>query len=437
MVAGMRINLLAAGTRGDVQPAIALGLGLKKAGFTVQLVAFEEFRPLAGMVGLDFFPLQSRVQELMKPSLTGMVDSGTAAFGILPVLLKLFRELFLQMTVDFLRASQEGDVLISNAATAMPAAAVAEKLDVPHIETSVFPGWPTRAFPSIFWPRPASMESGEKSLRAAARGMFNLSTYVPMGWFVRLGFRPVIKHCRTEILNLPPRAPRQSKRAEKPIPPVLAGFSEHVLPRPADWGENIRVTGYWSLDTPAYTPPPALQAFLECGLPPVYVGFGSMPSRDPEQVATLVTRALTLAGQRGIILTGQGPMGCGMTQQGGNESVYFVDSIPHDWLLPRVAAVVHHGGAGTTAAGIRAGVPSVLIPILGDQLFWSQRVADLGVGVRPIPRKNLTAERLAAAIHQVVNDSFMRQRAAALGKKIRAEDGVGQAVRVICQYLRV
>lgn len=433
----MRINLLTAGTRGDVQPAIALGLGLKKAGFTVQMVAFEEFRPLAEMYGLDFFPLQARVQELMKPSLTGMVDSGAAVFGILPELLKLFRELFLQMTVDFMRASQEGDVLISNAATAMPAAAVAEKLNVLHIETSVFPDWPTRAFPSIFWPWPASMESGGKSLRAAIRGAFNLSTYAPMGWLVRLGFRPVIKRCRTEILDLPARTPRQDPRTEKPIPPVLAGFSEHVLPRPADWGDNIRLTGYWFLDTPSFTPPPALQTFLESGPPPVYVGFGSMPSRDPQQAAALVVQALTLAGQRGIILTGQGAMGCGMAQQDNNESVYFVNSIPHDWLLPQVAAVVHHGGAGTTAAGIRAGVPGVLVPILGDQLFWGQRVADLGVGVRPIPRKKLTAERLAAAIHQAVTDPVMRQRAVTLGGKIRAEDGVGQAVSIIRQQVGV
>ncbi len=161
------------------------------------------------------------------------------------------------------------------------------------------------------------------------------------------------------------------------------------------------------------------------------------PSQNPEQVTALVMQALTLAGQRGIILTGQGPMGCGMAQQNNNKSLYFVNSIPHDWLLPQVTAVVHHGGAGTTAAGIRAGIPSVLVPILGDQLFWGQRVADLGIGVRPIPRKKLTAECLAAAIHQAVTDPVMRQRAAALGEKIRAEDGVGQAVKIICQYLGV
>ncbi len=433
----MRINLLTAGTRGDVQPAIALGLGLKKAGFTVQLVAFEEFRALAGAYGLDFFPLRGNVKALMDPSLTGLVDSGAAVFRIMPELLKLFREVFMQMTADFWQASQGCDLLISNTATAMPAAALAEKLEIPHIETSVFPGWPTRAFPSIFWPWPGSIVSKGKGPLAAIRGAFNRSTYAPTSWLVTLGMSPVIKRCRTEILDLPPRSPHRDKRSEKPTVPALAGFSEVVLPRPADWGEHIRITGYWFLDTPSYAPPPDLRAFLEAGAPPVYVGFGSMPSHNPEKVVALVRQALALSGQRGILLTGQGAMGGGMEQQEHNESVYFVDSIPHDWLLPQVAAIVHHGGAGTTAAGIRAGIPGVLIPILGDQLFWGQRVADLGVGTRPIPRKKLTAERLAAAIHQAVTDPGMRQRVAALGEKIRAEDGVGQAVRVISQYLGV
>lgn len=433
----MRINLLTAGTRGDVQPAIALGLGLKNAGFTVQMVAFEEFRALTGEHELDFFPLRASVQELAKSSLVGLAGSGAAVFRAVPELIKLFRELFLQMTADFWQASQDADILISNTATAMSGAAVAEKLKIHHIQTSVYPDWPTRAFPSIFWPWPAAMQTEEKNLLAALKGIFNLSTYVPAGWLFSLGLQPVIERCRAEILNLPARSSRRNRQSAKPSTPVLAGFSEHVVPRPADWEERIHITGCWFLDHPAYTPPPSLQAFLESGPPPVYVGFGSMPSQNPEQVAALVVQALTMAGQRGIILTGKGAMGKGMAQQDNNESVYFVDSIPHDWLLPRVAAVVHHGGAGTTAAGIRAGIPGVLIPILGDQLFWGQRVADLGIGAGPIPRKKLTAERLAAAVHQAVTDPVMRRRAATLGEKIRAEDGVGQAVRIICQQVGI
>ena len=142
-----------------------------------------------------------------------------------------------------------------------------------------------------------------------------------------------------------------------------------------------------------------------------------------------------MSAQRGILLTGQGVLGCGMTQRPSTHPVYFVDSIPHDWLLPRMAAVVHHGGAGTTAAGIRAGIPSILVPIGADQRLWAYRVKALGIGPSPIPRSRLTAERLANAITQAVTDQAMRQRAAALGEKARAEDGVGKAVRIICQYM--
>jgi UDP:flavonoid glycosyltransferase YjiC (YdhE family) len=429
----MKINLLIVGSRGDVQPAIALGIGLQKAGFDVQMVTLEEFRPLVRAYGLDFFPLSAHIQDLMNSKLVGMGDSGAAVFRIVPELLKMFRELFSQMTTDFWQACQGCDVVISNAATAMPAAAVAEKLAIPHIETSVFPGWPTRSFPSIFWPWPSKLETRPRGLAGHLKGAFNLLTYMPVSWAATLVLHPVIERCRREILGLPAKA-RSDGPGWHPAP-YLSGFSEQVIPRPVDWKENIYVTGYWFVDTPAYEPPPALQAFLDAGAPPVYVGFGSIPSQNPEQVTRLVIQALDMAGQRGILLGGQGAMGGGMVPQASNSPVYFADSVPHDWLFPRMAAVVHHGGSGTTAAGIRAGAPSILVPIAGDQLLWAQQVKDLGIGPRPIPRKNLTAERLAGAITQAVTDQAMRQRAAALGEKVCAEDGVSNAVQVICQYV--
>ncbi|MBP8950704.1 MAG: glycosyltransferase family 1 protein, partial [Candidatus Promineofilum sp.] len=207
--------------------------------------------------------------------------------------------------------------------------------------------------------------------------------------------------------------------------PVLYGFSPAVVPRPADWDANIHVTGYWFLDSAAgWTPPPALAEFLDDGPPPVYVGFGSMASRQPEETADLVLRALAETGQRAVMLLGW----AGLRADRLPASVIMVESVPHAWLFPRVAAVVHHGGAGTTAAGLRAGAPSVLIPFFGDQAFWAARVQALGVGPTPISRRELTAARLATAIHQAVTDEALRRRAADLGATIRAEDGVGHAV---------
>ncbi len=188
------------------------------------------------------------------------------------------------------------------------------------------------------------------------------------------------------------------------------------------------MTGYWFLDAAAdWTPPAALMKFLNSGKPPVYIGFGSMGSRKPAATAALVLAALDRSGQRGILLSGWG----GLSQANLPDTVLMVESIPHSWLFPRMAAVVHHGGAGTTAAGLRAGVPSIVIPFFGDQLFWGQRVAKLGVGTAPIPRKQLTVELLAQAIDRAVTDPVMIRQAANLGAKIQAEDGIAHAVAVI------
>ena len=424
----MKIILLIVGSRGDVQPALALGIGLKKAGFDVQLGALEEFRPLVDAYGLGFIPLKVNIQELLNQSPGNKVFTGIAFWD----LMKLFRTMYSMMVTELWQVSQGYDLLISNTATAMAVDAVAEKLKVPHIETDLFPGWPTRAFPSFFGPWPPSLGAGSSGLIRRITGSINWFSYKPVTWAVSLLLRPIIERCRKDVLGLPGKKSEQP--SSKPAP-ILAGFSRHVLPRPPEWEENIHVTGYWYLDTPGFEPPPALQSFLYAGAPPVYIGFGSMPSQDPEKVTDMIIQALTMAGQRGILLTGKGVLGRGMTQRSSSHSVYFVESIPHDWLFPCTVAVVHHGGAGTTSAGIRAGIPSILVPVGADQRLWAYRVKALGVGPDPIPRSRLTAERLANAITQAVSDQAMRQRATALGGEIRSEDSVADAVRIICQYM--
>lgn len=216
--------------------------------------------------------------------------------------------------------------------------------------------------------------------------------------------------------------------------PLMGAYSDHVIPRPPDWPENMHISGYWFLDPQAeWQPEGELMSFLEAGDSPVCIGFGSMSGRNPEKLAALVLEALAKSGQRGVLLTGWG----GMRALSVPDSVYVLDSAPHSWLFPRMAAVVHHGGAGTTAEGLRAGVPSIILPFAVDQAFWGRRIEALGVGPEPIPQKKLTAEGLARAIHLAVSRPAIRQRAADLGAAIRAEDGVGTAVRVIQQYLGV
>jgi UDP:flavonoid glycosyltransferase YjiC (YdhE family) len=212
--------------------------------------------------------------------------------------------------------------------------------------------------------------------------------------------------------------------------PVIYGYSNFVIPRPADWDANTYVAGYWFLDEPAdWMPPADLVDFLQAGPAPVYIGFGSMGDRDPEQTTRIVLDAVARTGQRAVLASGWG----GMRQTEMPSTVHMLKSVPHSWLFPQMAAVVHHGGAGTTAAGVRAGVPSIITPFFGDQPFWGKRIADLGIGPAPIAKKALTAERLAQAITQAVSDTAMRQRAAELGVKVRAEDGANQAAKLISQ----
>jgi UDP:flavonoid glycosyltransferase YjiC (YdhE family) len=210
--------------------------------------------------------------------------------------------------------------------------------------------------------------------------------------------------------------------------PVLYGFSPLVVPKPWDWPDWNHLTGHWFLERPGeWNPPAVVTEFLEAGPPPVYLGFSSMIPRDPEASMDIFLRALRQAGTRGIVGTGW------MTPATWDlpDDVLVLDEIPHDWLFPRVSAVVHHGGAGTLAAAIQAGVPSIVVPFYADQPFWAARVESLGVGPSPIPERKLTAERLAEAIQRAAADEGIRRKAAELGERIRAEDGVGTAVRIV------
>ena len=192
------------------------------------------------------------------------------------------------------------------------------------------------------------------------------------------------------------------------------------------------VTGYWQIQTdPAWVPPDGLEAFLAAGSPVVSIGFGSMGSRDATKLLGVVTNALAQIGARAVLLGGA--IGLGQSAQGS--TVFACPDVPHDWLFSRVDAVVHHGGAGTTGAALTAGVPAVIVPFAVDQPFWAHRAAQLGVSPAAIPRRQLTADRLARALRTCLTDRPMRDRARALGQRLRAEDGVGMAVARISNQL--
>ena len=233
-----------------------------------------------------------------------------------------------------------------------------------------------------------------------------------------------------KTLDLPPgrRFPDLLTRSDGTPVPILYPYSRHVLPVPQDFPPHVHVTGYWFLDhSPHWQPAPELERFLESGTPPVYIGFGSIGARNAEKRTTLVLEALEKSGQRGLLVSGWG----GLTASELPPTVFMAESVPHDWLFPRVAAVVHHGGAGTTAAGLRAGKPTIICPFMADQPFWGNLVYQRGAGPKPIPQSRLTANGLAEAITAAARDQPMQRCAADLGAKIRAEDGIAHAVEII------
>ena len=245
----------------------------------------------------------------------------------------------------------------------------------------------------------------------------------------------VVNEFRQDVLGLGkyPKSTTPMQMADGSPIPVLHAYSEHVWSRPHDWPETAHVTGYWFLDrTEEWKPPKRLEIFLEAGEPPVYVGFGSMAGRDPERIANMVVKALQRARLRGIMATGWG----GLSAIDLPATIYQIEKVPHDWLFPRVGAVVHHGGAGTTAAGLRAGKPSVICPFIIDQPLWGASVHSLGAGPKPIPQKKLTVDNLTQALEEATSNPSIRERAEQVGRKISSENGIASAITLIENFAK-
>jgi sterol 3beta-glucosyltransferase len=262
---------------------------------------------------------------------------------------------------------------------------------------------------------------------------YNRATYLLAEQLAWQMFRAVINRWRKQTLHLPPLPlTGYFHRLGTRQIPILNGFSPHVVPRPADWGEHVHLTGYWFPEDNAWQPPADLEAFLAAGKAPVFIGFGSMPIRQPAKTTAIILEALHQSSQRAVLQTGWG--GLGQTELPAE--VFQLDYAPYGWLFPRMAMVIHHGGSGTTAFGLRAGVPSLAVPFVFDQFYWGERIAALGVGPRPIRHSTLSVERLKEAILLGTTTSQLRQKAAELGDHIQAEKGLEQAISFIQQFKR-
>lgn len=417
----MFITILATGSRGDVQPYIALGIELKKAGHTIRIATFENFESFVKSHGLEFAPIQGDVAKAAA-SING--QDAMRADNPLKFLFsfKKLQALVFDVQKDFFAACAGSDAIIYHPGAAI-GYFIAQHLKIPSILATPFPMTPTRDFPSlIFYDAPRLGKT------------FNLLTHKILSeimWFASSA--PIKQFWKKEFGKAPANFaspfPKQTTRAN----PTVISCSNYVFPRPADWPEHVYCSGYWFLDEEAdWKPTDDLLDFLESGEPPVYIGFGSVG--DPAlaaQTTQLAIEALSLSGQRGILATGWS----GMSRiENIPENIFMLESAPHAWLFPRMAAVVHHGGAGTTAAGLRAGVPGIIIPSGNDQFAWGRRIDELGVGSKPIPRKNLSAEKLSEAIKFVLTNE---KKAAArdLGANIQREHGAEVTAKIISDCL--
>lgn len=413
----MKIVISILGSRGDVQPYLALAVGLQRAGHRVTLVAPYNFGEWIQAHGVHIAPVPLNPQTIIKaPEVQALLKSRNIV-GLIRRMRKALGPEIVETFECFWRAAADADFVMETT-TGRGGVDIAGARQIPVALSFLQPFMPTRAFPTYLLP-----------LRFSLGGAYNRLTHTAMLTLLWPAVAQPINQWRARH-NLPPwRSLVQALESRRQVgAPWLFAYSPSVVPKPADWPDDYHVTGYWFLDEAlGWQPPAELERFLAAGPPPVYVGFGSMVDEDPERMTRLTLRALELSGQRGVLVSGWG----GLARLASAAPVFHLPEAPHHWLFPRMAAVVHHGGAGTTGAGLRAGVPSILTPFAFDQYAWADQVVRLGVGPRAPAVGQLTAEKLAVAIQAAVSDTALRQRAAALGARIRAEAGVARAVEII------
>ncbi len=417
-----RIALFTIGTQGDVRPCVALGLGLQRRGHAVRLVTSRNFESWIRGHGLDFAPLTADFQALLTQQ-RELSEQGLDMRRMAMVFRRRFEHWAEHWVDEGLQASEDADLLLGVGNSTLLAQALAEARRRPFVRVQLQPLTPSRQLPPLVMARRAA---------ASTPGWINLAAYQLMRLLVWYVMSPAINRQVRPRLGLRPYpwyGPYFNETGLRAR--VLYGFSPCLLPPPDDWPASAKVCGYWFLNEPDWQPGPELQAFLDEGEPPVYAGFGSMVSGDAEAFTTQVAESLLRSGRRAVLATGWGGLSAPIGRI--HDRVLVIRDAPHDALFPRMAAAVHHGGAGTAAAAARAGIPSVVLPFYGDQPFWARRLQAAGVAGEPLSRQALGQGGLAAALEAVLQPS-VRATAARLGARLATEDGVGTAIDHLQQW---
>ncbi len=408
----MNITILTYGSRGDVQPFVALALGLQKNGHIVKLAAPHKFDDFVTSHGIVFVPLAGDPEEISRL----INNAGTNPVRVIAAMWNYIFSIAPQVSRSAFPACEGADLIIHSFLFTVGGHSWAREHNIPDVSVQTFPMFaPTREFPNVSAP----------NIPAGVLSYFSHWIATQIFWYGgNSGYGP-------------------SQRANPDIPfpkkiywpfedrpyhlrtPLLFAYSPSILPRPSDWNEHVQVMGYFFLAEEMYQPPVVLSDFLAAGTPPICISFGSMVNRKAKHIDQIVREALKETNNRGIILSGWSSV----TNRPSKDLIY-LETVPHDWLLPRCKMVIHHGGAGTTSAGLRAGIPNVVIPFTADQPFWGNRVHAIGVGPKPIPVKKLSVEKLTHAI-ATAELSVVIKQAQLIGQRIRGEDGVKSAVELI------
>ncbi|WP_456279697.1 glycosyltransferase [Bacillus sp. K7] len=415
----MKINLLTIGTRGDVQPFIALGKELSRRGHHVQICTEGSFKDLAEKNRLSFSAIRADYADLTQSEEGKNMLKGNP-LSIVSQMKTVIYPMMEQMLDDIWAASIDAEAIIYHPKV-FGGYDLAEALPIPAFIAHPVPVIaPTRQFTNPVLP--FAMRSGTLN-----RASFQINRLMTAAFF------SLINKWRHETLGLPDKRSvfqDDSVLNGKHIP-ILYGCSPSIIPFDQQWKGRVSMQGFWFLAEDDWTPPPELSRFLEPGPPPFTVSFSSMPLRNPDHIVNMLQLAFKETGQRAILLTGWS----GIKQMTASTHIFTSNSIPHSWIFPRSRAVIHHGGAGTTAAALKAGKPMVICPFSGDQPFWARKMRDIGAAAAPLKEKEMSVEAFISRINELVSNHTYSQRASEAAALIEKEDGIRLTVDFIEEKL--
>jgi sterol 3beta-glucosyltransferase len=406
----LQITILALGSRGDVQPVIPLGQGLQHVGHRVRIATFQAFEGMVRKAGLQFQKIHGDAELLLSAAGGNQgVEKVSNPVQVFRSIKRSYGKLASSLPDD-LSGLYDSELILNQLPGNLFGPDLAQFLGVPLAILSVIPLEPTRTRPLFGFP--------PLPVPGYARLTYWLGNQ--MAWQL---FRKAVNSWRINSLGLPARPFFGGKSKSDP---VINGFSKRVVERPTDWGQHVYTTGWWFPSDPDWIPPLELQRFLDRGPAPIFIGFGSMPIRDPKKVTAAVVNAAKSTNQRVILSTGWGGLGGNLPDQ-----IFQLDYAPYGWLFPRMKGVIHHGGSGTTGFALHSGVPSFVMPFLFDQFYWGDRTAALGAGPAPLPFRSMNSDKLSKKIMDLVENNSYRSGAEALASDLRKENGVEQAVQII------